>query len=525
MPKATLINPQGQKVVVESGTPEAQNYFGQGYKLMGADGKFPVDQPVGPPPVQAAPGQGGGIIVNGVQQPAKPAPGAGIIQTSETIVKEENNIKDTITNLTNGTASPSSEAARKASEDYLKILDDENKRLEDSRQAQIDAINAQKDRELASLKDTQKREAATQFVGLQRIGGYLGGAASYQGAINNLAQTHRQEISAFEAARAAAINAANSAVNEKQFALAKAKAQEAKDIEKTIEERRQTFFKEALQLIQEQRQQETEDRLASKDRFDQSLKVVDKVAPTFATMLDDFEGTEAEAADFMFKAAKDLGVDPNLLLGEVNRLQEGKKSVELQQVRALANKFIDAGIDDEDTFASAQEKIRTGSASYQRDIMKSELELANAKALLDSRLQSMRLQREKATSSTRGIDDADSSILRVYTDVTGNTVDPKSGTARAIINYTDNILKGKEIIDDGFIGPLLENQMRASDMEQLLRTSFSALDAAQRDEEEIEDTPESVIWQWLGDEGRDYSDEEKVQWIMAAGKDPYDFGY
>jgi len=35
--KATLINPQGQKVVVESGSPDAQNYFGQGYTLMGAN--------------------------------------------------------------------------------------------------------------------------------------------------------------------------------------------------------------------------------------------------------------------------------------------------------------------------------------------------------------------------------------------------------------------------------------------------------------------------------------------------------
>lgn len=33
MPKATLINGAGQRVVVESDTPEAQNYFGQGYKL------------------------------------------------------------------------------------------------------------------------------------------------------------------------------------------------------------------------------------------------------------------------------------------------------------------------------------------------------------------------------------------------------------------------------------------------------------------------------------------------------------
>ena len=46
--KATLIDPQGKKVVVESGSPAATSYFSQGYKLMGADGK-PVSQtPVAP---------------------------------------------------------------------------------------------------------------------------------------------------------------------------------------------------------------------------------------------------------------------------------------------------------------------------------------------------------------------------------------------------------------------------------------------------------------------------------------------
>jgi len=36
MPKATLINQAGNKVVVDSGTPQAQQYFGQGYTLMPA---------------------------------------------------------------------------------------------------------------------------------------------------------------------------------------------------------------------------------------------------------------------------------------------------------------------------------------------------------------------------------------------------------------------------------------------------------------------------------------------------------
>jgi hypothetical protein len=35
--KATLVNPSGDKVVVEAGSVEAQKYFGKGYTLMGAE--------------------------------------------------------------------------------------------------------------------------------------------------------------------------------------------------------------------------------------------------------------------------------------------------------------------------------------------------------------------------------------------------------------------------------------------------------------------------------------------------------
>lgn len=40
MAKATLINSAGKKVVVESGSQEAKQYFGQGYQLMGSSGKY-----------------------------------------------------------------------------------------------------------------------------------------------------------------------------------------------------------------------------------------------------------------------------------------------------------------------------------------------------------------------------------------------------------------------------------------------------------------------------------------------------
>ena len=67
MPQATLINSAGQKVVVESGSQQAQNYFGQGYQLMGASGQYqPPQQPSLP---QGAPQ--GSVAIPGAQYNTK----------------------------------------------------------------------------------------------------------------------------------------------------------------------------------------------------------------------------------------------------------------------------------------------------------------------------------------------------------------------------------------------------------------------------------------------------------------------
>lgn len=61
--QATLINSAGQKVVVESGSQQAQNYFGQGYQLMGANGQYQAPQQPSLP--QGAPQ--GSQAINGAQ--------------------------------------------------------------------------------------------------------------------------------------------------------------------------------------------------------------------------------------------------------------------------------------------------------------------------------------------------------------------------------------------------------------------------------------------------------------------------
>jgi hypothetical protein len=54
--KATLINEDGDKVVVAAGSSEAQYYFGQGFVLMGADSNPVVSEPVVRPDLGATSG-------------------------------------------------------------------------------------------------------------------------------------------------------------------------------------------------------------------------------------------------------------------------------------------------------------------------------------------------------------------------------------------------------------------------------------------------------------------------------------
>ena len=71
MAKATLINKSGQKAVVESGSQQAKDYFGKGYQLMGASGKYVEPTPA---PAPATP-QLGSIDASGSFVPTpSPAP-------------------------------------------------------------------------------------------------------------------------------------------------------------------------------------------------------------------------------------------------------------------------------------------------------------------------------------------------------------------------------------------------------------------------------------------------------------------
>lgn len=224
--------------------------------------------------------------------------GAGIVSSSAPVVAQENNTKNTVAGLM--APDPSSTAVQAASDSYIKLLKDQQQMLEQRRQQDLTGIGAQFDEAKRQAGDQQKKEVATTSTALQRIGGYLGNSASSVGALNNLAQTHQQEMTALEGKRAAAIQAANNAINDKQFELAAKMAQEAKQVAVDIADRRDKFFSQSLQLVQEQRQQ---DKFLQEKYTEQlkNLSVIDpaKVNPADLKDIDDFYGIPGFAHSYL----------------------------------------------------------------------------------------------------------------------------------------------------------------------------------------------------------------------------------
>jgi hypothetical protein len=207
-----------------------------------------------------------------------------VIASSAPEVQKEDDLKKLIDGMT---ANRDAQDARlKASYDQIYgVIDAEKERLERQRSSQISDINAQFEGAKRTTLDAQGREVGTFNSTLSRIGGYLGKSASSLGALENLAVTHRAEIASLEAKRAAAINAANDAVDEKQFKLASDKAKEIKSLETEIEARRNTFFDQSLSLITERRQQEEFEVTAEE-------KIQDNARGSIKLLLDTFGGID-----------------------------------------------------------------------------------------------------------------------------------------------------------------------------------------------------------------------------------------
>jgi hypothetical protein len=121
-------------------------------------------------------------------------------------------------------------------------------RTEESIQAGFDVQKQQ-------TEFAQKRETGATGQALARAGGFLGVTGSQNAVLQNLAITQRQELANLEAKRQQALNEARNAFEDRDFELADSIMSDARDLERQIFDRSNTFQNQQLDLLGEQRAQ------------------------------------------------------------------------------------------------------------------------------------------------------------------------------------------------------------------------------------------------------------------------------
>ncbi len=248
-------------------------------------------------------------------------PNNKIIASSAPAINEENNIKSEVANL-NKTVQNAPVFYKAKDGNYYDqygnkrdagqvptptavpnstaIFDDYAAKLAARRAEEIKSINEQFDSTIKQTKKDQYNETESNKVALQRIGGYLGGTVSAVGALNNLAETHRTDIATLEAKRAAAIRAANQAIDDEEFKVAQAKAKEARDISNEIEDRNQKFFDNALKLSAENRNSDVAMRNKAEDQLKAFATVgLDKIDPNALAEIDNYYGVKGFSQNYI----------------------------------------------------------------------------------------------------------------------------------------------------------------------------------------------------------------------------------
>lgn len=282
----------------------------------------------------------------------------------------------------------------------------------------------------------------------------------------------------------------------------------------TIKEERdaaQQMFENTLALGSEARARAKAAREERDSIFDTQVSYAEQLAPTMVKAFDEL-GPTADLTDYVRKVAIDANIDPNILLGQISKIQENRATEEKKVVSKLVTAYPDAGITPEDTFESASDKVRK-SKKYKLDILKAERTIAN----LDSQISYRAL--ESKDKGPNGVSIWDDPVLGIYTSATGAVVDSPS-QAKGIINYAENVLAGLDIVPDDFKGELADNQIRVSDAQKKLQSAFSKTIVSGGQAVE-----KKTIWQWLATpEGQEADEKAKAQYIRRSGYNPEDFG-
>lgn len=307
-------------------TAQGQSNYVDNGALGGSAPNFtpPAPKNPGPAPATATPpfADKGGIsdvdrqkLIDGftevlARQNASPS----ITSTSSTARASVNTLGDQIKGLAStlglsgDTSGMTDAAAANASE-----IERERQSLSARRDEEISGISSNFDTEEATLKDQQKRDFAGRSVGLINSGGYLGTTQSHEGALQNLRDTQGREIQAFEAKKAAAVQAAQNAYEDKDFALAKEKLTAAQQLQKDIVSTKDAYASKMLTLL----------TYAS----GQQDKATDNARQALGTILTNFGGAgldnlDAASKEQLAQLADAAGVPRDLLESSFRTLKE-----------------------------------------------------------------------------------------------------------------------------------------------------------------------------------------------------------
>lgn len=417
--------------------------------------------------------------------------------TSAPEIPKETKTKGDLTNLINDNTNYKAQL-----DAHNLLIDKQQTYLEQRRANEINTINKQFETTKAGTEKAQVREKGATSVSLARIGGYLGNTASGTGAMLNLAESHRSELGALESKRQAAIQAANNAIDDKQFDLAKLKVTEARQIMNDIEDRKQKFFQNNLALLQEERAKATSARETEKASFNTAAELASGVFSDISGMK-----SESEINTYLDTVANKYKIDPFILRSNVSQLMDKQREATAKEVINLTSKYPGAEIESTDSLDSALQKIRN-SPEYKLDIQKGELDVANTISLINSR----------APGASNKPDYSDP-IISIYTSTTGNLVN-STGEANGIIGYAKSLLGGREIVKDGTPNIDNDKQISGSDAAKIMSDAFRELNKTQA-------SSAKDVWQWLsGEQAKNMSDSEKEQYIISEfGMDPNDFGF
>lgn len=189
-----------------------------------------------------------------------------------------------------------------------KYLDDFEKTLMGIAGSEYDSINKRFDELRSKTEGEQAGESGQTSSMLARVGGYLGESGSGTGVMLSLAKSHRSELAELESKRQQAMFEARKFYANKQFELAKAKVDEAKDVEKTIYERQQDFFNNQRLVSQDER------TILNQERDDARAVLTNLISNANGQSYDELdEETQKVIESSATKAGYPLGVIKSML--------------------------------------------------------------------------------------------------------------------------------------------------------------------------------------------------------------------